>query len=124
MTRMNLKKALISLAIAVMILPGLSFAQEAEGQIVPKSCAEGAPCEFSELFQVGTNVIGFLINAVTILGFVAVAIAGLMMLSSGGNQERYEQGKKIMWYAVIGLVLAFASRIIVATIISQLGGKV
>lgn len=61
-----------------------------------------------------------------IAGAIAVAMmiwGGVMLATSGGNEERTTKGKKILTYAVGGLLLITLSQFIVVIFINMLGGK-
>jgi len=68
-----------------------------------------------------------IINAVTVvLGVIMVAMlvyGGAMYLTSAGNQERVESGKKAITYAVIGIAIVAAARIIAEFVIGAVTGK-
>lgn len=58
--------------------------------------------------------------ALSFLGFVAVIMvigAGILYVTSAGNDERTGQAKKILLYSVIGIVLILASFALVNTIL-------
>ena len=71
-----------------------------------------------------TGLISRIINIITfIAGSVAViiiVIAGLMYVLSGGNPENTRRAKDAIIYAVIGLVVAIAARIIVTFVIGRI----
>ena len=55
------------------------------------------------------------------MAVVAVIAGGVLWLTSGGSESRITMGREILWYAVIGILLAFSSWIIVNTILDTLG---
>jgi len=62
-----------------------------------------------------------------LVGLVSVAfiiIGGFQYITSGGNEEQAEAGKKTLTNAIIGLVVVILSYIIVVVIINALNGKV
>ena len=74
-----------------------------------------------------TGIIGFLIKVVSLfvkiiasLSLLIFIIGALMAISSEGKEDRLEKGKNAMLYAVIGLVIALFSFIIVAFVQSIL----
>ena len=57
----------------------------------------------------------------TPLAVIALTIGGIFMLISAGNPNLFNTGKKIVYAAIIGLVLVFCSWLIVNTILSIIG---
>ena len=65
------------------------------------------------LTQILTNVLTFLTGLVGILSIIMLVIGALMILSSAGSEDRIDDGKKIVKYSIIGIVVAFAALVIV-----------
>src|SRR3990167_6992902 len=65
------------------------------------------------------KVINFLIFIVGAIAVIIIVIAGLMYVLSEGNPENTRRAKDAIIYAVIGLVVAIAARIIVYFIIGR-----
>jgi type IV secretory pathway VirB2 component (pilin) len=63
------------------------------------------------------NVVNFLLSIIGVLAIIAVVISGLMYLTANGDPKQAEVAKKILFYAIIGAVVAFGAMVI----ISQLG---
>jgi len=59
------------------------------------------------------NLAHALLLLVGILAVIAFAISGIYYLTAAGNEDRMENGKRGMMYAIIGLVVALAGLIIV-----------
>jgi len=73
--------------------------------------------------EVLISLMQLLISLVGILGVLGFVIAGIFYLTSAGDENRMEQGKRGMIYAIIGLVVALASFIILTAINSWLVGE-
>ena len=73
--------------------------------------------------QVLISVMQMLIGLVGILAVVAFVISGIFYLTSAGDENRMEQGKRGMIYAVLGLVVALASFIILTAIYNWMVGE-
>ena len=58
----------------------------------------------------------WLLTFVSVAAIIAVVIGGFMYMASGGNEQKTEQAKKIILYAVIGEAVILASWMIVKTI--------
>lgn len=70
-------------------------------------------------------LIGRIINGfLGITGVLAMAIfvyAGFVMMTAQGNSQKFDQGKKTMFWAGIGLMGVFASYAVVKFVIEALG---
>jgi hypothetical protein len=62
------------------------------------------------------NVLNFLLGIFGTLAIIMLLIGGIMYMTSAGDDNRIEAGKKIFKYSVIGIVLALASLVIVQQI--------
>lgn len=118
----------ISYSLFVSLVPVLAsaaefpFLQSLKGPLV--SCT-GAPITGSnlptcvslcDLLKTGQNIINFMMAlAVLAIGPIMIVVGGIMMLVSGGSQERFSSGRKIATGAVIGIAIALGAFIIVNT---------
>ncbi len=78
-----------------------------------------APVEVSgalSLTAILTNVLTFLTGIVGILAIIMLVIGALMYLSAAGDEDRIDDGKKIVKFSIIGIIIAFAALIIVKQI--------
>ena len=62
-------------------------------------------------------MVNFLLSIIGVLAIIALVISGLLYLTAQGDPKQAEVAKKILFYAIIGAVVAFG----VSVIISQLG---
>lgn len=67
------------------------------------------------------NVLSVFITMVGLAGFVMMIVAGLNWMLSGGDPQKIEKSKKTLTFAVIGIVLALSSFIIINLISSFTG---
>jgi len=68
-----------------------------------------------------TTVINYFLG---LLGLIAVAMliyAGVLMVTAGGNDEQVTKARKIIMYAVVGIVIILLSYTIVTFVASALG---
>lgn len=101
--------AMIGLAIGI---AAPSFLKEISGILGWNS----APADVSgaiSLTQILTNVLTFLTGIVGILSIIMLIIGALMYLTSAGDEDRIDDGKKIVKYSIIGIIVAFAALVIV-----------
>lgn len=89
----------------------LPTADMATCQAAQAALALGKP-----LSAIALSALQFLLSVVGVLGIIMLVIGGLTYLTSAGNEERSESGKKIVTYAIIGIAVALASLIAVTQI--------
>lgn len=90
------------------------------GGVVPSCPASG--CGFNEAIKLINNVINFLLFVIaTPLAALAIAYAGFLYLTAGGNAENVSKAKTILKNVVFGYVIALAAWLIVNTIFVSLG---
>jgi len=92
-----------------------AFFDNPQGGAAPSAAAQGT---------LGQNVTLILNYFLGILGLVAVAFliyAGVLMVTAGGNDEQVGKARKIITYAVIGIVIILLSWTIVTFVASALG---
>src|SRR3989344_179392 len=127
---------LILLSGAIFILfnilaPSATFAQTGPiGGIVPCSDQKDAngiitnPCNLCHLYTGAKNIVDFMLfDLILPLAVVALLIGGIFLLASQGNPQMMETGKKAITNTVIGVIIAFGSWLIIATIVNTLGYK-
>ena len=59
------------------------------------------------------SVLNFLLGIVGVLSIIMLVVGGVMFLTAAGSQDRITTGKKIVTYALLGVVVALASLVIV-----------
>lgn len=93
-------------------------------EIVPCGGSGQSACNFSFFIQLIRNVVKFLIFYLAVpLAAISFAVAGVMILTSGGNTGQVEQAKEIFWNVLIGLIVALAAWLVVNAILIGLGAK-
>jgi ABC-type spermidine/putrescine transport system permease subunit II len=63
-----------------------------------------------DIEQMIEDIINFVINIVIICAGIIIIIGGYLMVTSAGNPEQFEKGKKTLLYGAIGFILVFAAR--------------
>lgn len=87
---------------------------------MPAGCTSSScsPCQFVELIDnLIRQALFYLILPVCVVAFIG---AGILWLSSVGNPQKIEKGKNIFFYALWGLILAFAAYLIIHIILVML----
>lgn len=59
------------------------------------------------------RIINFILDLVLLLAVAAVIIAGIYLITSNGEKGQKDKAKKIIYYALIGVVVVLFSRTIV-----------
>jgi hypothetical protein len=122
------------LLIVILAIPGMTHAQKAVklfgvnlecsatqapsgfvGPVYPRC----GPLHFLVLLDV---VINFLTKVVVLPVAVLMIIwGGFVIIMSGGNVSKFEQGRKIITTALIGVIISFSASIIIGLIVDLLG---
>lgn len=116
----KIKKLLISVFIfLILIVPALSFAEN----YTLVTCTEN--CNWNELMTLINRVIHFILFYLAIpIAAIMFIYAGFLLITAGGEAASARtKAKSIFTNALIGLVLAAASWIIIKTVLSILGYK-
>lgn len=62
------------------------------------------------------RIIGFLAAVIGSLAVLMLSVGGFMMLSSGGDETRYEKGKNYAKYSLIGLAVTLMAYVLVTLV--------
>jgi hypothetical protein len=101
--------------LSVIFIPAIVLAQG----LVPCS---GTDCTIESFFTMMVNVYTFIVLQIaTPLAVIALVVGGIFMMLAAGNPNLMSTGKKIFWSAIIGLVLVFASYLIISFILTTIG---
>ncbi len=80
------------------------------------------PCDFEDFIQLIRNVIRFIVLYLTLPALVlAIAWAGFLILTSGGNAGKRTEAKDVLLKVVMGLIFMIGAWFIVEMIYSGLG---
>lgn len=82
------------------------------------------PLQLQEISTYIGNIIEAAIPLVGIIAFIMLLVGGFTVLSSGGNPENTQKGKSIITYAIMGIVLAIVSWLILLFIQNFTGAQV
>lgn len=74
---------------------------------------------FGEIFVV---IIDTLLIFISVLAIIGIIIGGYQYITSSGNAEATAKAKSTITWSIIGLVVAFASYIIVNFVVTTLTG--
>ncbi len=123
-------------AINFLFFSSLVFAQNSPGQTVnvnngkfiPSSCTDITNCTFDKIFgfdEATDSLFGNLLNyAVLVIAVplttVAIVYAGITIVSNPASSSKREEGKRILYMAVWGLVITLSAYLIIKTIFNSL----
>ncbi len=94
----------------------------ANAQLVRCGNPDQNPCGISDFFETLGYIYNFIVwDITTPLAIIALTIGGILMMISAGNPNTFGLGKKIIFAAIIGLVLVFCSWLIINFILTTLG---
>jgi type IV secretory pathway VirB2 component (pilin) len=68
-----------------------------------------------------TNVFTFLLQVAGIIGIIGIAFAGILYLTANGNPKQIDKAKKITVATIVGVVILFASLVILKTVAGFFG---
>jgi hypothetical protein len=94
------------------VIPCLGPVKNADGSVTD--------CTFNDFMHLIKNVIDFLIILSIPMATIAFAWAGFLILTSGGNSGKIEQGKEIFWKVLIGFIFVLSAWLIVSLITTAL----
>jgi len=73
--------------------------------------------------QLVSGVMGFLFGVALLVCPILIIWGGVLIATSGGDQEKTKKGKQFITYAVVGLVIIALSNVIKALIIDIVNTK-
>lgn len=68
------------------------------------------------------NISSIITNAAGAIAVLMIIIGGITYITSAGNSERIEKGKKTLTYAILGLLLVILAKVILKIFTNILGG--
>lgn len=81
-----------------------------------------APCTFCDALTAVFNIINSLMTLVVPLAVIMIVYGAIRLIIAGGSEDSVKKGKDAITSAVIGIIIALASWIIVNTILHILTG--
>lgn len=100
----------------ILLMPIIVFAA-----IVPCGGSGQPECTICHLFEGVNNIVKFLLSQITApLAVILLIYGGIVWITAGGDPGKIEKGKKVLWLAFWGMVIAFAAWLIVNTILVTL----
>ncbi len=89
--------------------------------LVPCGGDSQPECNLCHLWRLGSNIINFIsFNLAIPIAALLFVVAGVLFLTSGGDESRVTKARNIFTNTVIGLVIIFASWLLVDTLIKTI----
>ncbi|MBL7155480.1 MAG: hypothetical protein ISS88_03210 [Candidatus Portnoybacteria bacterium] len=89
--------------------------------IVPCGGETQSDCTLCHLWELASNIINFIsFNLAVPMAVLLFIAAGIMFLISGGNQEKVALARSIFTNTIIGLVIIFASWLLIDTLLKTI----
>ena len=83
--------------------------------------SEKNPCDLCDLWHLASNVINFIsFNLAIPIGALLFAASGVILLTSGGSQDRVDLARSIFTNTVTGLVIIFCSWLLIDTLLKTI----
>ena len=83
--------------------------------------AQTAGLPNTSIYDIILSALQYLLGIVGILAIVMIVFAGIMYMASTGEEEQIEKAKKMLTYAIVGLVIALLGLVVVSAIFTILG---
>jgi hypothetical protein len=80
------------------------------------------PLGCGNLGCVAAKIVSGLLTISVPIASIMILVGAFYMLTSGGNEERFAQGKKVLLYAVIGFAVVLISQVATSLINDILSG--
>ena len=84
--------------------------------------ASGTGLPNATLYDIITNILDWLLTIIGVVGVIAFAIAGLMYLTSNGDDTKLKTAKSAMTNAIIGVIVAIVGVVVLRAVDAMLNG--
>ncbi len=112
----KIKKIFYTGISVALILPAVTMAA---GYTKPTAPA-GVPKD-ADLAKVIEKVLNYVLGFLAVLSILMIVIAGIMYITSGGDEGRVDKAKSWLTYSIVGLIVALLGFVIVSTVSNMLG---
>lgn len=110
----KVKKVIYSITSLGLLTPSLLLAYSPPaGTTLPEGTVKGIVSQFMT----------WILGMVGFLGVIGFAIAGILYLTSAGDEDRIGTAKKAMTWSIVGVIVALLGVVIIQAANSMLGGK-
>ncbi len=119
------KKIIIVLALLIIPLSIVAIAPVQAGSVSLTNPlqSQGISSLFNSSTYIG-KVIGRVLGIIGSVSLLLLIYGGFLMIMSGGSESKVKEGKSIITYTAIGLVVIFSAYIILTFFLGALGGTI
>jgi len=105
----------IALLVGIFVVP-IASAQLIQPGDVPESIA-GATGGESDVKVLVRTIVDYFLAFLGFLATIMIIYGGILYVTAAGNQENADKGKKLIMYAVVGIIIILLSYAIVSTVL-------
>jgi Type IV secretion system pilin len=115
----GLKQAFIMLGLTSLLLVvftalgGTAGAQLINPGDAPKDLAGGG----GDIRALALNIVSFFLGFLGLVAVIMIIYGGITYVTAAGNQEKVDSAKKIIMYAIVGIIIVLISFALVNTVI-------
>ena len=109
---------LLPLVLLVVLLPEVVSAQ-----FVPCGGPDQPACQFCHLVEMGNTIVLWLVFVLTIVAGLIFAVAGLKLVTSGGNPSQKDAAKSMFVNVIVGYLIVLAAWLIIDTLMKGLADQ-
>jgi len=113
----KMKNAFYAISSTMLLLPAVVAAQYSVGT------APGGMPQASSANDIIIKIINWFLTFLASLSVLMIVVAGIMYITSGGDEGRVDKAKSWLTYAIVGLVVALLGYVIVKTVSAALGAS-
>jgi len=90
--------------------------------LVPCDGTLSSPCGWKQVVGMLNGIYSFIVDKIAVpLAILALVVGGIILMASAGDPKAAGLGKTIIWSAIIGLLLALCSKLIINFILNAIG---
>jgi hypothetical protein len=109
------KNIFYTMLASILVVPAIVSAQYNPTDGQPDGIADA-----TDMNEVILSAINWILAFLASLSVLMIVVAGIMYITSGGDESRTETAKKWLTYSIVGLVVALLSYVIVKTVSEML----
>lgn len=108
----QIKKSFFALSVAVLSIPATALAQFS----TPTNPQAEYGISDSSIAEILSTLLQGLLALIAVVAIIAFVVAGILYLTSGGDEERAKNAKNVMIMAIIGVIVALLGYVAVNTV--------
>lgn len=118
----NLLSRVGSMLYVLIVVPSMLITQRAQAAVyggggiidgIGNAFGLGGISSISTIRELIVAIINFILDILLLLAIGAIIVAGVYLITSNGEEGQKDKAKKIIFYAVAGIIVALFSRVIV-----------